>query len=185
MVAKLSSVNTISAASLVTSVPLIPIAMPTSARFSAGASFTRPRSFRPLPAYFAAPAPGGIYLPGWFGQRYRILRRLAQLVVVHRLQLAPGNGARRVANTQHLSNAHRRLWMIPGNHFHANARLQAVGNGRNGFRARGSIMPAMPSSMTLLADPHASARAARWRPVSAAATMRNPSRAYSSIFSSQ
>ena len=40
MVAKLSSVRIITAASLVTSVPVIPIAMPMSALFSAGASLT-------------------------------------------------------------------------------------------------------------------------------------------------
>ena len=40
MVAKLSSVRIISAASLVTSVPVMPIATPMSARVSAGASFT-------------------------------------------------------------------------------------------------------------------------------------------------
>ena len=40
MVAKLSSVMTIFAASLATSVPVMPIATPTSARASAGASFT-------------------------------------------------------------------------------------------------------------------------------------------------
>ncbi len=40
MVAKLSSVMTMAAASLATSVPLTPIAMPMSACFSAGASFT-------------------------------------------------------------------------------------------------------------------------------------------------
>ena len=38
--AKLSSVMTMSAASLVTSVPVLPIAMPIVASFSAGASFT-------------------------------------------------------------------------------------------------------------------------------------------------
>ncbi len=37
---KLSSAKTISAACLVTSLPLIPMAIPTSAFFSAGASFT-------------------------------------------------------------------------------------------------------------------------------------------------
>jgi len=40
MVAKLSSAMTISEASLVTSVPVFPIATPMSAAFSAGASFT-------------------------------------------------------------------------------------------------------------------------------------------------
>lgn len=40
MDAKLSSVSTISDASLATSVPVIPIAVPISARFKAGASFT-------------------------------------------------------------------------------------------------------------------------------------------------
>ena len=40
IVAKLSSASTISAASFVASVPLMPIAMPTLARVSAGASFT-------------------------------------------------------------------------------------------------------------------------------------------------
>jgi hypothetical protein len=40
MVAKLSSSSTISAASLETSVPVIPIATPMSAFFSAGASLT-------------------------------------------------------------------------------------------------------------------------------------------------
>ena len=40
MVAKLSSVSTIEAASLDTSLPVIPIATPISACFSAGASFT-------------------------------------------------------------------------------------------------------------------------------------------------
>ncbi len=40
MVLKLSSTNIISAASLDTSVPVIPIAQPMSAFFSAGASFT-------------------------------------------------------------------------------------------------------------------------------------------------
>ncbi|MNP47017.1 hypothetical protein D3C76_1410530 [compost metagenome] len=40
MVEKLSSVSTMSAASLVTSVPLMPMAIPTSACFSAGASLT-------------------------------------------------------------------------------------------------------------------------------------------------
>src|SRR6266516_2776947 len=40
MVEKLSSVRIITAASLVTSVPVIPIAMPMSAFFSAGASLT-------------------------------------------------------------------------------------------------------------------------------------------------
>jgi hypothetical protein len=40
MVAKLSSAMMILAASLATSVPVIPIATPTSARASAGASFT-------------------------------------------------------------------------------------------------------------------------------------------------
>ena len=40
MVAKLSSARTTSAASLAASVPLLPIATPTSARFSAGASLT-------------------------------------------------------------------------------------------------------------------------------------------------
>jgi hypothetical protein len=40
MEAKLSSASTISAASLVASVPLMPMATPTSARLSAGASFT-------------------------------------------------------------------------------------------------------------------------------------------------
>jgi len=40
MVAKLSSVRTMSAASLVTSVPLIPMAIPMSAALMAAASFT-------------------------------------------------------------------------------------------------------------------------------------------------
>ena len=40
IVAKLSSAKTIEAASLLTSVPVIPIATPTSAFFNAGASFT-------------------------------------------------------------------------------------------------------------------------------------------------
>ncbi len=40
IVAKLSSVNTIDAASLETSLPVIPIATPISACFNAGASFT-------------------------------------------------------------------------------------------------------------------------------------------------
>ena len=40
IVAKLSSVRIMSAASFVTSVPVIPIATPMSARFSAGASLT-------------------------------------------------------------------------------------------------------------------------------------------------
>jgi hypothetical protein len=40
IVAKLSSVRIIAAASFETSVPVIPIAMPMSARLSAGASFT-------------------------------------------------------------------------------------------------------------------------------------------------
>ncbi len=40
IVAKLSSVNIIAAASLETSVPVMPIAIPMSACFSAGASFT-------------------------------------------------------------------------------------------------------------------------------------------------
>jgi len=40
MVEKLSSVRIITAASLVTSVPVMPIAMPMSALFSAGASLT-------------------------------------------------------------------------------------------------------------------------------------------------
>ena len=40
MEAKLSSVRVIAAASLVTSVPVMPIAMPMSAFFSAGASLT-------------------------------------------------------------------------------------------------------------------------------------------------
>ena len=40
IVAKLSSESTIAAASFATSVPVIPIATPTSAFFKAGASFT-------------------------------------------------------------------------------------------------------------------------------------------------
>ena len=40
IVAKLSSARTMSAASFVTSVPVMPIATPMSAAFSAGASFT-------------------------------------------------------------------------------------------------------------------------------------------------
>jgi hypothetical protein len=54
--AKLSSINIISAACFATSVPVIPIAKPTSAFFNAGASFvpspvtatTSPTSFKPV-----------------------------------------------------------------------------------------------------------------------------------------
>ena len=46
MVAKLSSARTMSAASLATSVPAMPMAKPTSARLSAGASFVPSREER-------------------------------------------------------------------------------------------------------------------------------------------
>ena len=75
------------------------------------------------------------------GENIVLLRGVAQLTIVHRLQLTSGNSACGVTNPQHLPNAHRRLRVVAGDHFHADPGLQAVGNGGNGLRTRGIHHP--------------------------------------------
>ncbi|MNG30363.1 hypothetical protein D3C84_1159700 [compost metagenome] len=57
-------------------------------------------------------------------------------MIVHHLQFTPGNRTPGIADSQHLPDAHRRLRMVAGDHFHANPRPQAVADGGNGLRSR-------------------------------------------------
>ncbi len=144
MVAKLSSVSTISAASLVTSVPLIPIATPTSACFNnAGASFT-PSPVIPTISFLLCRACTRRNLSSGLVRAKISNCCAAQLRVVHHLQLASGNGISRIANPQHLADAHRRLRVVAGDHLHADPGLQAVGNRRDGLRTRRIHHPGDP-----------------------------------------
>ncbi|MNN56356.1 hypothetical protein D3C81_1712780 [compost metagenome] len=70
------------------------------------------------------------------GKNIIALRRFAQLLIIHDLQLTSGNRVPGIANSQHFADAHCRLRVVAGDHFHANARLQAFANSGNGFRTR-------------------------------------------------
>ena len=127
IVAKLSSVRIMSPASFVTSVPVIPIATPMSARLSAGASLTpSPVIATTLPLRFSM-----------LDEAHLVLRRDArddadpvdlvlELVVAQRREL----GARQSAPLDPELGGDRRggRGVVAGDHAHADPRLLAAGD---------------------------------------------------------
>ena len=92
--AKLSSVSVIAAASLVTSVPVMPMAMPMSAFLSAGASLTpSPVIATEWPAVLQRGDDPQLVRRGDAGVDLDVLDLALELGVVHRLQLGAGDDA--------------------------------------------------------------------------------------------
>ena len=92
MVAKLSSVSTIVAASFETSVPVMPMAMPMSAFFSAGASFTpSPVIATTLPRPLQGGDEAQLVLGCDTGEHRDVVDAVGELVVVHPVEVGAGD----------------------------------------------------------------------------------------------
>ena len=117
IVAKLSSASTMSAASLETSVPVIPMATPMSAAFSAGASLTP----SPVIATVMPCALQGIDDPELVlridpGVDRHLPHRPVEFRVRHRLELGPGHRPAVGGDAELGRNDRRRLRVIAGDH---------------------------------------------------------------------
>ena len=83
-----------SAASFVTSVPVIPMAMPMSAFFSAGASFTpSPVIATMFPFAFSTSAKADLVLRRDAGDHADVVDLVAELLITHRGELGSGDRA--------------------------------------------------------------------------------------------
>ena len=130
IVAKLSSARIMSAASLATSVPVMPIATPMSAALSAGASFTPSPVIATIRRPPAARRRSAACAPGRRARRRETSRTVAaQRVVVERLELGAGDDARAGRGDAEVGGDPRGgLRVVAGDHQHAHAGGVRVGD---------------------------------------------------------
>ena len=127
--AKLSSASTNSAASLAASLPFRPMAIPASARLSAGASFTpSPVIATVRPRDCSAVTRRSLWAGEVRAKTSVFDGRFGQCGVVHRLEIGAGQHALGVLQPDHAGDGARGRGMIAGDHLHPDAGGMAFGD---------------------------------------------------------
>ena len=125
--AKLSSSSTISAASSATSVPLIPMATPTSACLREGASFTpSPVIATSRTARLQRAHQAQLVFRGGAREHVDVLHPLLERGGIHLLDLGPGDRGATVADAEHPGDRRGGELVVPGNHRDADAAAVAL-----------------------------------------------------------